>query len=312
VDQRYFDGIVDELAHSTVKASGEPGLGSIIISTPERTFAHNFRDTNFPFDIRSISKVPVAMALGVAIASGLAIRGEPVSLDTKILPFFAEYSGSANENAQQIEIRHLITNTIGHRDGFMFRRDIEGRDDTRLLDYIFSVPIEFPPGEHFSYSNVGWYLLSALITRELGLSLAEWVDGAIFRKLGIEKYTWAAYGPYTAGASGLKLYNSDLHKLGRLFLSSGQYAGETVVPPAWLSAMHSPVVRTTGGQDPNRHIQYTAYGYGVWQTERGAYFCDGSAGQYLIVVPSRELVISTVGDVDDMNPISTALREVIS
>jgi CubicO group peptidase (beta-lactamase class C family) len=313
MDHADFERIVGEL-DSARDADGLPyDLDSIIISAPDRSFQYRFRETSQLTDIRSISKVAVSIALGTAMARGLRFRGGLLSLDTEILPFFEERSSNvaSGGDSPPVQIRHILSNTVGHQEGFLFRKDVDGRDPADLLDYVLSMPIVHRPGTHFSYSNAGWYLISALIERELGTSLSEWVAELVFSPLEISSFEWKRYGDFDIGGSGLCMSNTDLHKLGRLFFSDGRYRNVQVVPSEWLQSMREPVVLVTSGQDHNRTLQYAAYGYAIWSTANGIFYCDGSAGQYLIMIPGSDLVISTVGNVTNMNPISFALRDLL-
>lgn len=315
ITNELFTRIVDGLAQVPSNSS-EVGISSVIVTSGSAQFTHHFdqlAETKL-FDLRSISKVVFAMALGVAIAEGQIFRGQMLSLDTLIAPFFASEIAEAGATSEyeHIRLRHLISNTMGHRTGFLFRADLHDEDLDNLLPYIFSNPIEFEPGRHFSYSNAGWYLLSAMIYREHQQTLLDWTKDLLLSHLDIDIAEWKRYGPWDIGGSGLCLCNRDLHKLGRLFLQRGAYRGQQIVPAEWLQMMCSPVSRTRQGQDEMRTIQYTAYGYSMWINEdQNYFFCDGSAGQYLVVIPDKDLVISTVGDASVMNPISQAFGVLI-
>ena len=98
-----------------------------------------------------------------------------MSLDLEIWPFFAGFldrqTASGRAHLRAVRLRHLLTSTIGHSEGFLFRADLHGCDRDALLDHIFAHDLVHPPGSHFAYSNVGWYLLSAMVTDALGVSL---------------------------------------------------------------------------------------------------------------------------------------------
>lgn len=308
MDQKIFARVVSQL-------EGIAGfdIDSVSISVPGKTFTHAFRSEQRLVDLRSISKVAVSLALGVALESGVQVRSEHLSLETRIWPFFTEYLNGLTqwgvELFREVELRHLLSNTIGHRDGFLFRKDIQGRDSEDLLSYIFENDLEFHPGSHFSYSNVGWYLFSAIVQNELGISLSSWVADVLLKKLGIHDFTWTQYGAFTAGATGLSLHNYDLHKIGLLLLSNGAYEGTQLVTRSWVETIRSPVVATEDLYDPDAPLPTRAYGYSIWSCGNGTYFCDGSGGQFLIVVPTRRTVISVLTVQGDTKPIARCLQD---
>jgi CubicO group peptidase (beta-lactamase class C family) len=83
---------------------------------------------------------------------------------------------------------------------------------------------------------------------------------------------------------------------GELYLNRGRAAGRQIVPATWVEASLVPRTRS-----PRSEQQY---GYGWWIRElagRQTFYAWGFGGQYIIVVPSLELVVvstslSTVSD----------------
>jgi len=312
MNQDEFNAVVEEF-RSAVDATGSPlAMKSLLISSDTGIFSHVFDPFTDLTDLRSISKVAVSLAVGIGIAEGVEVRGEPLGLTTRVWPFFADRVSPDSvpdiDRWKQVNVRHLLTNTMGHREGFLFRKDIGDRDPFALLDYVFSARLEYEPGSHFSYSNVGPYLVSALVQNELAVSLAEWVESMLFARLGISRFSWAKYGEYTAGCTGLALGYEDLHKLGRLLVDNGAWDNRQVVPSEWIQGMRSPQVLSPEKYDAKRVFPKYAYGVSLWVTKEGNYYCDGTNGQYLIVIPRRRLVITTLGNQADMKPITRCLR----
>lgn len=310
MDQETFDGIVDELI-----AAGSDGveMNSLLISSPGGTFLHDFTERRSPLtNVRSISKVVVSLAVGAAIADGTRVHGRPLSVDLEIWPFFADFldrqTATGREHLRAVRLRHLLTNTMGYDEGFLFREDLAGQDLTSLLPYIFSHELAHPPGSHFAYSNVGWFLISVLVAEELGTTLREWVSAHVLDALGITDFTWARYGRYEAAGTGLSMSAVDLHKIGELLLGDGRYGGRQVVPSTWLEAMRLPAVRASSGYDPNSPMRATAYGYGVWICDGGLYYCDGTGGQFLVVVPETRTIVVALAESGDTGTVSRCLR----
>jgi len=173
---------------------------------------------------------------------------------------------------------------------------------------LFNYPIKYTPGEYFVYSNAGPYVLSALIQEEVGISLAEWVSQLLFKPIGINEYIWKNYGKYCAASSGLKLSHADLHKIGRLFINNGSISEKQLVPIEWLDMMRNPQVKTPSMYDEARVFPKYAYGFYLWICKDGSYYCDGTDGQYLIVLPKSGTLITTFGHQSDMKPITECFR----
>jgi CubicO group peptidase (beta-lactamase class C family) len=312
MDNKTFRLIIDKLENTTDKDGKPLNMDSVIISEGSTFYRHKFKDEHLLNDLRSISKPVLCMALGIAIEKGLFLRGTRVDLDTRIWPFFEERvslkSDHNLERLNKITLRHVLTHTMGYAEGFMFSKDIKDRDPNTLLDYIFNTDLVYDPGERFIYTNVGPYVISALIHEELDINAAKWVEELLFQKIGIVEYEWKNYGKYCAGSSGLRLSNNDLHKVGLILIHDGYYDQNEIVPKHWINSMRTVQVLTPNMYDEKRVFPKYGYGFYIYICKNGDYYCDGTDGQYLIVLPKREIVITTFGHQSDMKPITECFR----
>ena len=314
--QETFKTIIDAFLEARDKNGELLKMDAIIVSDASNMFSHYFNARSSPNDIRSLSKTILAMSIGKAIADGVMLRGEKLSLDTKLWRYLEGkvplYNKNNEERIKRITLRHALTHTIGFEIGLMFSKDIEGKDHSKLLEYIINTDLLFEPGEHFVYSNAGPYLVSAIIQEELGCDLASWVGRTLLEALDIRDFSWKKYGSYSAGSSGLSLRIEDLHRIARLFVSGGEWQGRSVVPKVWLDEMTKPAVRTPTMFDEKRVFPKYAYGIGLWICEDGRYYVDGTDGQYIIVLPRSQTVVTTFGHQADMKPITECLRPLLA
>jgi CubicO group peptidase (beta-lactamase class C family) len=294
-----------------VGADGDPlKMKSLVVSSNGETLGHLFAG-DVAYNVRSICKVVVALTVGIAVADGVRLGSEPLSLDTDVgallkqAPALRDLEGV--DAWSGVKVAHLLSHTTGHDRGFLFRADIGGLDPDALLPYALSRPLDHEPGVHFAYSNVGYYLISALFQELLGRPFGDVAGELLLSKLGITGATWRKRGKYTAGATGLELRPADLHKLAELVAGDGHYRGRRIAPQAWCESMRSVFIRIPELYDPDDVLPKYGYGYGLWICGDGRYFCWGTDGQYLIVVPDRDLVITTLADQPDMEPITSCL-----
>jgi len=315
MDQTTFNSVVKKLEEIRDKNGSLLNMDSIIISQNDSVYKHYFKNEKVLNDLRSISKPIISMALGIAIENGLKLRGQIIGLHTKIYPFFKDRVNITNVNniskLERVTLRDVLTHTMGYADGLLFTKDIKDKDPYTLLEYVFNYDIVYEPGERFVYSNVGPYIISALIHEELGINLSDWVNETLFKKIDIHEYEWKNYGKYCAGASGLKMSNDDLHKIGRILINDGKYLDVQVVPKNWIEQMRSPQALTPTMYDETRVFPKYAYGFYLYICKNGPYYCDGTDGQYLIVLPEKEIVITTFGHQSDMRPITECFRELL-
>src|SRR2546427_9693798 len=103
-------------------------------------------------------------------------------LDDSIVRWFPEGA----RVRQGITVRHLLTHTAGvaeYTDStFDYRKDYT---EDQLVKFAASRPLDFPPGERWSYSNTGYLLLGALIHRVTGHFYGDLLRDSVFQRLGM-------------------------------------------------------------------------------------------------------------------------------
>lgn len=311
MSQQTFNKVVSELISTTDKNGSLLNLSSIIVSEGDQYYSHYFTDDE-PVDIRSIAKPIACLAIGAAIQDGLTLGNTRVNLNTHVWPLLSKYAhinDPANVSQwEKVTLLDCFRITLGHDRGLLFSTDIKGRDVNTFTDYIVNHPITGVVGKDFTYSNAGTFLVSTLITEYTDMNLDELVDKYIFSPMEITEYQWRKYGKYTAGCTGLEIRNADLHKIGRLLINNGNYKNKQLVPSNWVEKMRSPLVEPpTHRYIATRSYPKWSYGMNLWICEDGNYFCDGSDAQYLIMLPKKDTVITTLGHQPDAEPVSSIL-----
>jgi len=136
-------------------------------------------DTTFVFNIASTTKPFTALAIMM-----LKERGQ-LSYDDKLLKFLPDFPAYAKD----ITIRHLLTHTSGVTDyvNEMHLDRILPVLTTKLVydSLIVQQSLNFAPGEKYSYSNSGYFLLALIIEKVSGKSYREFMVENIFKPLGM-------------------------------------------------------------------------------------------------------------------------------
>lgn len=287
-------------------------VNSILITEDNKTVWHDFK-LDVPVSIRSISKVISCLGIAKAIDFGV------FDLETPVMQFFDHVKITNKSNLpalQRLKLKHLLTLTMGHDVGLMFSKDMRQLpEDTDWVSYVLNYDMPYMPGEHFVYNNADTYLISAIIQKQTKMNLSQWVQEYIFKELGISNYIWdnSAQG-ICLGASGLNMINQDLHKIAILMLKNGMTeSGKQLVDASWIKAMTTPQVKTADlteyKEKQSRSLNKMAYGYHIWICGDGSkeypkdfYFCDGTDGQFLIVLPKKNIAITVLSMQKNMNP----------
>jgi CubicO group peptidase (beta-lactamase class C family) len=148
------------------------------------------------------------------------------------------------------------------------------------------------PGSEFLYNSAAVHLLGVLLEETVARPLPEYADEHLFGPLGIGVRRWEAMpGDRVNGGAGIDLRPRDLARLGQLFLQEGVSGDRQIIPASWVSLATAPAFTWSSQSGP---IDDLSYGYLWWvDRTRNAYFAWGYGGQFVYVVPDRDLVVVT-------------------
>ena len=249
--------------------------------------SHRFADDTAE-NIFSVSKTVTALAVGIAAAEGL------LDVEDLLADHLPAPDGGFGKGVEQVRLRHLLTMTSGSPVlGFLD----EQRDHPDLASLVLGTDLIAEPGERWEYSNGSIFLLSRVLTERTGMSMRDWLMPRLFEPLGIVNPQWhTTRDGHSWGATGLHLKSGQLARIGRLLLQRGEHEGAQLVPAAWIDAMHAEDSWVaTGDAEP----ESVRYGYGIWQcTPGGMWRADGAYGQFLLVMPVQEAVLTVTAHLE--------------
>jgi CubicO group peptidase (beta-lactamase class C family) len=126
------------------------------------------------YEVGSVSKQFTAAAVVMLSEQGR------LSVDDPIVRFLPEGSGVW----PRVTIRHLLTHTSGIPQDTMpdYRRDYT---ETELVRSAAAQPLDFEPGDRWSYSSTGYALLGIIIHRVTGVLYGDFLRDHLFRPLGM-------------------------------------------------------------------------------------------------------------------------------
>ena len=160
-----------------------PGLTLLVSKngTPIRTEAYGLSnlELNVPakpetiFQSGSVGKQFTATAVMMLVEAG------KVGLEDPLTIYFPE----APSSWKQVTVRELLSHTAGFTD---YPKDFDERKDyteEELLKIVEAIPLAYPPGTGWSYSNLGYLTLGILIHKVTGEFYGEFLQQRIFRPL---------------------------------------------------------------------------------------------------------------------------------
>src|SRR5437899_8294749 len=208
------------------------------------------------FDIASLTK-PVGTTLAVM---ALVERGS-IKLDAPVGQYLKEFSG---KQFDEITIRRLLTHSAGL--GETPPNATVARGFPAAVRELAKLPLEYPPGSAFQYSDTGFILLGEVVRRVSGVPLDRYLERMLFRPLGLQDTTFPpktsamarvapsafanghllrgeAHDPRArllggvAGHAGMFSTAADLARICRMLLNRGTLEGHRILDPATASSI---------------------------------------------------------------------------
>ncbi|PFG44284.1 CubicO group peptidase (beta-lactamase class C family) [Isoptericola jiangsuensis] len=169
------------------------------------------------------------------------------------------------------------------------------RYDGPWLESWFRVPPTRRPGTVFTYDTSGSYVLSALVERLAGTSLAAFLHRRLLEPIGAGGVRFLP-GPdgWSQGGSGLVCSARDLRRVAQVVLDGGVHDGRALLPPGFVAAMTSPQADTRQQSWGSELRQ--SYGFQTWLPARGGWLMFGLGGQLAWGDPTRRLLVVVTAD----------------
>jgi CubicO group peptidase (beta-lactamase class C family) len=183
--QTAISGSVDEYIRSEMQRQHIPGLALLVARDGEIIQAQGYGLSNVElqvpvkpqtvFQSGSMGKQFTATAVMMLVEEGKIALDDPIG----------KYFKNAPPSWSEVTIRELLSHTAGftdYPDKFDFRRDYT---EAQLLKIVEGIPLAFPPGTKWSYSNLGYLTLGVLIHQVTGKFYGDFLQERIFQPLGM-------------------------------------------------------------------------------------------------------------------------------
>ena len=147
-------------------------------------------------------------------------------------------------------------------------------------------------------------MLSAIVQKVTGQKVIDYLKPRLFDPLGITGMDWEVDPKgINTGGWGLRLKTEDMAKFGQLFLQKGLWNGKQILPASWIEEASSTKIMQNpdapqAKKDSSDWLQ--GYCYQMWRCRNNGYRADGANGQYIIVLPEKDVVIAVTAEAPDM------------
>ena len=277
---------------------------------------------NTPHVIHSCTKSIMSALIGIAIEQGY-ISG----VDVPVLDYLSEKAPQhPDQRLHRLTLKDLLSMQTGLRshDSYLYqwRRLFEMQATADWTKFILQLPFDAEPGTRFDYSNMSSFLLAAIVQKATGTDVLTFAKEHLFEPLGIHDVRWATSPQeVNIGWARMWLKPHDMAKFGLLYLHKGRWESQQVVPAAWVQESttahgypkkYRHVVDANGVRDRRVTIgQWIAanlvrpfadgYGYQWWLDKSGMYTAMGVGGQFITVVPEKNLVVVFTSKLSGIN-----------
>lgn len=316
IDPAEFQKGVDYAFSSTGNEEDRAGIrtdGLVVIHKGYLVFEQYARGYNA--DKRhmawSVTKSITSALIGIAVGDRLLAVDEPAA---------RYYPPLNHDQHEQITIAQLLRMSSGLaweegyeasplRSSVLAMLYTAGRVD--MAAFAASQPVVHAPDTYWQYSSGTTNILCAMLKNILGeKAYTNWPWERLFNPIGMRSAVLERDQSGTfVGSSYLHATLQDLARFGYLYLRKGRWSDQQLIPEQYVdwSREMAPALSTTPAGKLQSDDRYGA----MWWLNAGisesapkawkdvpddAYAAEGHWGQYIIVLPSQDLVIVRTGD----------------
>ncbi|MGA9978301.1 MAG: serine hydrolase domain-containing protein [Candidatus Sulfotelmatobacter sp.] len=289
---------VGDYVRSEMQKQRIPGLSLLVSKGGEIVRAEGFGFANVElqvpvkpetvFQSGSVGKQFTATAVMMLVEEG------KVALDDPLTKYFPDVPTAWKE----VTVRELLSHTAGFTDypeKFDFRKDW---NEDELLKMVEGIPLAYPPGTKWEYSNLGYLTLGILIHRVTGEFYGDFLQQRIFQPLGMQTTRIISEADIVPNrAAGYRLVKGELKNQdwvapmvnttadGSVYFSVLDLAkwdaalyGEKLLKRSTLDLMWTPAKLKDGS--PNKGADGSAYGFGWFIGEQKGHRVIGHDGAW--------------------------------
>ena len=257
-----------------------------------------------PHMCASLTKTYMGTAIAIAIQEGL------LTLDTHLNDIFPEFvPENPSPYFEELTIRHVLT--MGS--GMCEFPTMEGN----WVQNFIATPLKFRPGTNFWYNSVGSTFLGKVIEKLTGKTVYEYLEEKLFPKIGINgKNVFHGIAPDGQDMWAWRTVSSteDNLRLMKLSKDGGVAGGERLIPEEYVKLATTKQIdnENTGARARGDLEGCAGYGYQMWMCSYpGAYRADGAAGQFSIVIPDKDMIVSMNQNSAEPNKVISKLWELL-
>lgn len=262
---------------------------AILIATPEKIIAENYLDGFTPETSQrtwSVAKSIAASVVGAAVLHR--------NVDVKASANVANWQ-SALDPRRNITLEHLLhmasgldSNAAGNRTDRVYM------GGGRVIDTATTTALEVTPGTRWKYANNDTMLAMRAVREgfENADDYLKFPYDMLLDKIGMaHTFLETDWNDDFIMSSQVWTTARDLARLGVLHLQNGMWKGERVLPENWLTYISTPAPAQPPESSPGYGAQWWLYNERFPELPNDTIAARGNRGQFLVIIPSENLVV---------------------
>jgi CubicO group peptidase (beta-lactamase class C family) len=172
--------LIDDVVANEMRRENIAGLSFAIVRNGElvRADGYGFADleTHARATPETVYRIGSVSKQFIAAGVMLLVEQRKLGLEDNIV----RYLQGAPRAWDNITVRHLLTHTSGLVRKPPSYNPLVRQPDNEMIRNAYAVPLQFSPGDDFSYSNVGYYILAEIIRIVTGDDWTKFIQERLF------------------------------------------------------------------------------------------------------------------------------------
>ncbi len=284
----------EAVAALEVSVEAEVTKSMVVLRGGETVFEYGPVDAAEPTYVASVRKSLLAMLMGEWVEKGA------IDLDATLADLGVDDLQGLTDDEKQATVRDLITARSGVYHPASNFSGVRDEGPSRG---------DHAPGAYYWYNNWDFNAAGAIFERLTGRSIFEEFERQFVKPMGLQPFPVDGHKKERENHSKENslhppyhfiLSASDLAKLGQLMLQGGMWNGERLISEEWVKESVSLITPSAEMNPENWRGGEFGYGYMWWVYDpetsepqfNGGYAARGHFGQYILVLPKYDMVIS--------------------
>ncbi len=257
------------------------------------SYGNNFKPTDRHISW-SVSKSFISALFGIAVN-----EGKIKSIQQTVTDYLPQLKDTGYDGVRIKDVLQMSTGVGFNEDYGDFNSDINRMGRYIALgmpmdDFAATLHRIREPGTYNHYVSVNTHVLAMILKKATGQSISKYMEEKLWQKIGPEQdaYWIIDDAGMEFALGGLNMTLRDYAKIGIIYLDSGRWQGEQIVPESWVNQSITPDAPhlMPGSSHSDRS---SGYGYQWWipSGSEDEFQAQGIYNQFIYIDPDKDLVI---------------------